>query len=83
MERQNQAALDDTRGQITRLDEQLADLHSQKHQLTVQLKKVLNEDETRKKMAKENELFAIQQAAVSLGFSICSASRFQARFITG
>jgi len=65
VERQNQAALDDTRGQITRLDEQLADLHSQKHQLTVQLKKVLNEDETRKKMAKENELFAIQQAAVS------------------
>ncbi|XP_016958820.1 G protein pathway suppressor 2 isoform X1 [Drosophila biarmipes] len=65
VERQNQVALDDTRGQITRLDEQLADLHSQKHQLTVQLKKVLNEDETRKKMAKENELFAIQQAAVS------------------
>ncbi|XP_017001559.2 mediator of RNA polymerase II transcription subunit 12 isoform X1 [Drosophila takahashii] len=65
VERQNQAALDDTRGQITRLDEQLADLHSQKHQLTVQLKKVLNEDETRKKLAKENELFAIQQAAAS------------------
>ncbi|XP_017078447.1 G protein pathway suppressor 2 isoform X3 [Drosophila eugracilis] len=63
VERQNQVALDDTRGQITRLDEQLADLHSQKHQLTVQLKKVLNEDETRKKLAKENELFAIQQAA--------------------
>jgi len=37
VERQNQAALDDTRGQITRLDEQLADLHSQKHQLTVQV----------------------------------------------
>ncbi|XP_016978768.1 G protein pathway suppressor 2 isoform X1 [Drosophila rhopaloa] len=66
VERQNQEALDDTRGQITRLDEQLADLHSQKHQLTVQLKKVLNEDETRKKLAKENELFAIQQAAASV-----------------
>ncbi|KQS70976.1 G protein pathway suppressor 2 isoform X2 [Drosophila erecta] len=65
VDRQNQVALDDTRGQITRLDEQLADLHSQKHQLTVQLKKVLNEDETRKKLAKENELFAIQQAAAS------------------
>ncbi|XP_033154562.1 G protein pathway suppressor 2 isoform X2 [Drosophila mauritiana] len=65
VERQNQVALDDTRGQITRLDEQLADLHSQKHQLTVQLKKVLNEDETRKKLAKENELFAIQQAAAN------------------
>ncbi|XP_017050149.1 G protein pathway suppressor 2 isoform X3 [Drosophila ficusphila] len=66
LERQNQVALDDTRGQITRLDEQLADLHSQKHQLTVQLKKVLNEDETRKKLAKENELYAIQQAAASV-----------------
>ncbi|XP_052841794.1 G protein pathway suppressor 2 isoform X1 [Drosophila gunungcola] len=65
VERQNQEALEDTRDQITRLDEQLADLHSQKHQLTVQLKKVLNEDETRKKLAKENELFAIQQAAAS------------------
>ncbi|XP_032570997.1 G protein pathway suppressor 2 isoform X1 [Drosophila sechellia] len=65
VERQNQVALDDTRGQITRLDDQLADLHSQKHQLTVQLKKVLNEDETRKKLAKENELFAIQQAAAN------------------
>lgn len=66
VERQNNQSLEETRGQITRLDEQLADLHSQKHQLTVQLKKVLNEDETRKKQAKENELFAMQQAAASV-----------------
>ncbi|KAH8285365.1 hypothetical protein KR054_008186 [Drosophila jambulina] len=66
VERQTNQSLEDTRGQITRLDEQLADLHSQKHQLTVQLKKVLNEDETRKKQAKENELFAMQQAAASV-----------------
>ncbi|KPU76457.1 uncharacterized protein Dana_GF13152, isoform C [Drosophila ananassae] len=64
-ERQNTLSLEDTRGQITRLDEQLADLHSQKHQLTVQLKKVINEEETRKKQAKENELFIMQQAAAS------------------
>ncbi|KAH8304279.1 G protein pathway suppressor 2 isoform X1 [Drosophila kikkawai] len=66
VERQTNQSLEDTRGEITRLDEQLADLHSQKHQLTVQLKKVLNEDETRKKQAKENELFAMQQAAASV-----------------
>ncbi|KAH8372649.1 hypothetical protein KR009_001909 [Drosophila setifemur] len=65
-DRQNTKSLEETRGQITRLDEQLADLHSQKHQLTIQLKKVLNEDETRKKQAKENELFAMQQAAASV-----------------
>ncbi|XP_017093963.1 protein enabled homolog isoform X1 [Drosophila bipectinata] len=64
-ERQNTLSLEDTRGQITRLDEQLADLHSQKHQLTVQLKKVINDEETRKKQAKENELFIMQQAAAS------------------
>ncbi|XP_030384330.1 trithorax group protein osa isoform X2 [Scaptodrosophila lebanonensis] len=61
-ERENTLTLEDTRGQITRLDEQLADLQSQKHQLVVQLKKVLNDDETRKKQMKDSELFAIQQA---------------------
>ncbi|KAM8711879.1 hypothetical protein ACLKA7_012393 [Drosophila subpalustris] len=61
-ERETNLSLEDTRGQITRLDEQLADLHQKKHQLVVQLKKVLNDDETRKKQAKENEMFALQQA---------------------
>ncbi|XP_033233934.1 G protein pathway suppressor 2 isoform X4 [Drosophila pseudoobscura] len=69
-ERENQQALEETRDEITKLDEQLADLHSQKHQLLVQLKKVLNEDETRKKQAKENELFAMQQAAATVATSV-------------
>ncbi|SPP73068.1 G protein pathway suppressor 2 isoform X2 [Drosophila guanche] len=69
-ERENQQALEDTRDEITKLDEQLADLHSQKHQLLVQLKKVLNDDETRKKQAKENELFAMQQAAATVATSV-------------
>ncbi|XP_064540277.1 uncharacterized protein LOC135429752 isoform X2 [Drosophila montana] len=60
-ERENNLSLAETRGEISRLDEQLADLHQKKHQLVVQLKKVLNDDETRKKQAKENELFALQQ----------------------
>ncbi|XP_017148081.1 G protein pathway suppressor 2 isoform X1 [Drosophila miranda] len=69
-ERENHQALEETRDEITKLDEQLADLHSQKHQLLVQLKKVLNEDETRKKQAKENELFAMQQAAATVATSV-------------
>ncbi|XP_022225599.2 G protein pathway suppressor 2 isoform X2 [Drosophila obscura] len=69
-ERENQQALEDTRDEITKLDEQLADLQSQKHQLLVQLKKVLNDDETRKKQAKENELFAMQQAAATVATSV-------------
>ncbi|XP_017959143.1 G protein pathway suppressor 2 isoform X2 [Drosophila navojoa] len=64
-ERENNLSLEDTRGQISRLDEQLADLHQKKHELVVQLKKVLNDDETRKKQAKENELFAMQQEAAA------------------
>lgn len=61
-ERENNLSLEDTRGQINRLDEQLTDLQQKKHQLLVQLKKVLNDDETRKKQAKENEMIALQQA---------------------
>ncbi|KAH8299671.1 hypothetical protein KR044_004450 [Drosophila immigrans] len=76
-ERENNLSLVDTRGQITRLDEQLADLHQKKHQLVVQLKKVLNDDETRKKQAKENELFALQQAqALQAQASVATAQVF-------
>ncbi|KAH8390963.1 hypothetical protein KR215_002882 [Drosophila sulfurigaster] len=76
-ERENNLSLEDTRGQITRLDEQLADLHQKKHQLVVQLKKVLNDDETRKKQAKENELFALQQAqALQAQASVATAQVF-------
>lgn len=61
-ERENNLSLEDTRGQINRLDEQLTDLQQKKQQLLVQLKKVINDDETRKKQARENELIALQQA---------------------
>ncbi|KAH8370686.1 hypothetical protein KR093_004678 [Drosophila rubida] len=72
-ERENSLSLEDTRGQITRLDEQLVDLHQKKHQLVVQLKKVLNDDETRKK----NELLALQQAqALQAQASVATAQVF-------
>ncbi|ALC42349.1 CG17002 [Drosophila busckii] len=60
-ERENNLSLEDTRGQINRLDEQLLDLHQKKHQLLMQLKKVINDDETRKK---QNEVFALHQQAM-------------------
>ncbi|XP_036330468.1 G protein pathway suppressor 2 [Rhagoletis pomonella] len=57
---QNDVSLEDTRGKIAKLDKQIKDLHNQKQQLFLQLKKVLNEDENRKKQQKDNEMFALQ-----------------------
>lgn len=57
---QNDVSLEDTRGKIAKLDQQIKDLHNQKQQLFLQLKKVLNEDENRKKQQKDNEMFAMQ-----------------------
>lgn len=59
-ERQNDMTLEETRGQITKLEQKLTELHNQKQQLFLQLKKVLNEDENRKKQQKDNEMYAMQ-----------------------
>ncbi|EDW57280.2 G protein pathway suppressor 2 isoform X3 [Drosophila virilis] len=82
-ERENNLSLADTRGEISRLDEQLADLHHKKHQLVVQLKKVLNDDETRKKQAKENELFALQQVQAMQQAAAASAATAQVFLTSG
>lgn len=60
LDHQNDVSLEDTRDKIAKLDQQIKDLHNQKQQLFLQLKKVLNEDENRKKQQKDNELFAMQ-----------------------
>lgn len=52
--------LEETRGQIVKLEQKLTDLHNQKQQLFLQLKRVLHEDEVRKKQQKDNEVLAIQ-----------------------
>lgn len=52
--------LGETREQISKLDQKLNELRNQKQQLFLQLKKVLNEDENRKKQQKDNEMFAMQ-----------------------
>ncbi|XP_037953667.1 early nodulin-75 [Teleopsis dalmanni] len=59
-QRENDMTLEDTRGQISKLDEKLTELRNQKQQLFLQLKKVLNEDENRKKQQKDNEMLALQ-----------------------
>ncbi|XP_067634359.1 G protein pathway suppressor 2 isoform X2 [Eurosta solidaginis] len=60
LDHQNDVSLEDTRGKIAKLDQQIKDLHNRKQQLFLQLKKVLNEDENRKKQQKDNEMFAMQ-----------------------
>uniref|UniRef100_A0A1A9VR49 G protein pathway suppressor 2 n=1 Tax=Glossina austeni TaxID=7395 RepID=A0A1A9VR49_GLOAU len=59
-ERQNDMTLEETRGQIVKLEQKLSELHNQKQQLFLQLKKVLNEDEIRKKQQKDSEMIAMQ-----------------------
>ncbi|CAD7015442.1 unnamed protein product [Ceratitis capitata] len=56
---QNDVSLENTREKIAKLDQQIKDLHNQKQQLFLQLKKVLNEDENRKKQQKD-EMYAMQ-----------------------
>lgn len=59
-ERQNDMTLEETRGQIVKLEQKLEELHNQKQQLFLQLKKVVNEEENRKKQQKDNEMYAMQ-----------------------
>ncbi|XP_005179673.2 trithorax group protein osa [Musca domestica] len=61
-ERENDITLEETRGQITKLEQKLTELHNQKEKLSLQLKKVLDEDENRKKQQKDNETMYAMQA---------------------
>lgn len=50
--------LGETREQITTLENELSQLKDEKHQLFLQLKKVLNEDDNRRRqLIKENKYF--------------------------
>lgn len=46
--------LGETRDQISSLESELSQLKSEKHQLFLQLKKVLNEDDNRRRLTKES-----------------------------
>lgn len=55
-------SLQEIKDQLVKLEVRLKQLKEEKHELFLQLKKVLNEDETRKKQ-RESELLAAQQQA--------------------
>lgn len=63
-QKQDVMTLGETRDQISQLEVRLAQLKDEKHQLFLQLKKVLNEDDRRRQLVKEskyvfvNNLFA-------------------------
>lgn len=61
-DRQDAMSLDETREQIQLLNTRLEELKNEKQQLFLRLKKVLNEDENRKKQQqqKDSEMFAMQ-----------------------
>jgi G protein pathway suppressor 2 len=66
-QKQHVFTLNETREQITQSEARLTDLKEEKHQLFLQLKKVLNEDEIRKRqlMSQENEMIRMHQFNVS------------------
>ena len=57
-QKQDVMTLGETREQISNLDNELSQLKAEKHQLFLQLKKVLNEDDRRRQLIKETR-FAI------------------------
>lgn len=54
-EKQNSMTLSETREQISVLESRLSELKEEKHQVFLQLKKVLNEDEVRKRQLMSQE----------------------------
>lgn len=52
-QKQNVMTLGETREQIATLENELSQLKNEKHQLFVQLKKVLHEDDNRRRLIKE------------------------------
>jgi G protein pathway suppressor 2 len=54
-QKQDVMTLGETRDQISQLEVRLAQLKDEKHQLFLQLKKVLNEDDRRRQLVKESK----------------------------
>lgn len=55
-QKQNVMTIGETKEQISTLENELAQLKQEKHQLFVQLKKVLHEDADRRRLIKETTL---------------------------
>lgn len=58
-QKQDVMTLGETREQISNLENELAQLKEEKHQLFLQLKKVLNEDDRRQKLIKETRFVIV------------------------
>lgn len=54
--------LGETREQISTLESELSQLKDEKHQLFLQLKKVLNEDDNRRRLIKETRYYGLTSA---------------------
>lgn len=68
-DRQDAMTLGETKEQIQILNTRLKELRNEKQQLFLRLKKVLNEDENRKKqqLQKDSEMFALQSIVQQQG----------------
>lgn len=64
-QKQDVMTLGETREQISNLENELSHLKDEKHQLFLQLKKVLNEDDNRRRQLIKETRFDIQQFKVS------------------
>ncbi|KAH0812138.1 hypothetical protein GEV33_010653 [Tenebrio molitor] len=65
-EQQDVMTLGETREQISQLETKLQKLKEEKHQLFLQLKKVLNEDDNRRRQKENNDVLAIQTLQTGL-----------------
>lgn len=73
-QKQDVMTLGETREQISNLDNELSQLKAEKHQLFLQLKKVLNEDDRRRQLIKETR-FASQLQHLKRHSGIINAYR--------
>ncbi|CAM9847313.1 unnamed protein product [Lampetra planeri] len=70
-EEEERMSLEETREQIAKLEEKLQALQDEKHQLFLQLKKVLNEEDKRRaKIKEQNELAALSQQPYPAGMTV-------------
>lgn len=69
-QKQDVMTLEETKEQISQIEQRLLQLKDEKHQLFLQLKKVLNEDETRRKARETSDMASLghyQSTSVPLG----------------
>ncbi|XP_044009581.1 LOW QUALITY PROTEIN: G protein pathway suppressor 2 [Aphidius gifuensis] len=79
-QKQDVMTLGETRDQISNLEAELSQLKSEKHQLFLQLKKVLNEDDNRRRLTKESSVCTEAMTVVG-GYSASGPSTHSQLFL--